>query len=490
MTFLRILQTPNARSTLWRLAFPCMLVTSAALTACGGGDGPAIQALPQSLQFGAAPVLPLGGTATVTATASSGLSPQFESGTPSVCTVHSTSGAVTSLTIGTCTIIANQFGNSQFAPAASVAQSLNALAGPAQTISLGSAPTLSLYGSASISAVASSGLAVTFSSLTPAVCSVNSQSGVVQDLTAGTCTIAVNQAGDADFNAAPQVTQSIAVAAWSAGLTPPGAPTGVRATLGNTVQTVRVSFVGPASTGGDPVTAYTVTSVPVGLSATGTASPIAVNCSGSCSGYRFTVTAQNNQGSGVVSDAADIVTGYAITSTFFEPDTQPNNTVFTGTFNLNTTLGTVTDLAGRLTESMTHIGDGIPMTTVALSNQLSFVPDGTGGALVTSFALNTVNTFYGGGFAPGSGSGGLYYGYPAAINPGAGGVGNAYAMVYVNLTDPTTSITPANLAKIAYADCTAGGMMGDTCMTGTSLSAYGTIGTMSGVPWSQVITKQ
>jgi hypothetical protein len=33
-------------------------------------------------------------------------------------------------------------------------------------------------------------------------------------------------------------------------------------------------------------------------------------------------------------------------------------------------------------------------------------------------------------------------------------------------------------------------MMGGTCMTGTSVAGYGTLGTMSGYPLSQVITKK
>jgi hypothetical protein len=124
------------------------------------------------------------------------------------------------------------------------------------------------------------------------------------------------------------------------------------------------------------------------------------------------------------------------------------------------------------------------MALVSLTYQLSAVSDGNGGLLVTAFALNTSNTFYGGGFSPGSGSG-LYYGYPTATNPDSGGIGNAYATIYVNLSNPTTAPTQAQINSLAYADCTALGMMGDTCMTG-----YSGLGTMGGYPVSQTITKQ
>ena len=60
-----------------------------------------------------------------------------------------------------------------------------------------------------VSAGASSGLAVAFSSLTSAVCSVSGTT--VSLLATGTCTVAADQPGDADFNAAPRVSRSFSV---------------------------------------------------------------------------------------------------------------------------------------------------------------------------------------------------------------------------------------------------------------------------------------
>jgi hypothetical protein len=54
-----------------------------------------------------------------------------------------------------------------------------------------------------------SGNAVTFSSLTTGVCTISG--GTVTGVTAGTCTIAANQSGNANYNAAPEVTQNITV---------------------------------------------------------------------------------------------------------------------------------------------------------------------------------------------------------------------------------------------------------------------------------------
>jgi hypothetical protein len=63
-------------------------------------------------------------------------------------------------------------------------------------------------------------------------------------------------------------------------------------------------------------------------------------------------------------------------------------------------------------------------------------------------------------------------------------------MIFVNTSDPTTGLVQAQLDKLAYADCTLGGMMMTTCMTGTTAAGYGDVGTMNGYPISQVITKQ
>jgi surface antigen len=70
--------------------------------------------------------------------------------------------------------------------------------------------TLTVGGTATASAAASSELLVTFSSTTPAICSVTAMGGVTGS-SAGTCTIAANQAGNTKYNAAPPITGNIAV---------------------------------------------------------------------------------------------------------------------------------------------------------------------------------------------------------------------------------------------------------------------------------------
>ena len=81
--------------------------------------------------------------------------------------------------------------------------------------------------------------------------------------------------------------------------TVPGAPTAVVAVAGNGQATV--SFVPPADNGGSPITSYTVTSSPSGITASGAGSPIVVTGLLETRSYTFTVTATNAQGTGPAS---------------------------------------------------------------------------------------------------------------------------------------------------------------------------------------------
>jgi hypothetical protein len=263
----------------------------------------------------------------------------------------------------------------------------------------------------------------------------------------------------------------------------PIAPTAVKA-ASSAAGTVLVSFTAAASQS-DCV--YTVTANPGGITATGTASPITVTGLTPQTSYSFSVVAANGAGSSAPASTG-ILSFYNIVQTFHEPMTQPNDTIFTGTFTYDSTNKTVMNLTGLLTESMTKVAGvyGGPMTTVPLVNQLSSEPvtlGGVDGQLVTAFALTSTDTFDGGGFAPG---GTQYFGLTA----GTPNNHNAYAMIFVNTADPATPLAQAQIDKLAYADCTAGGMMMTSCMTGTTVAGYGRTGTMSGEPVSQVITKQ
>ena len=162
----------------------------------------------QTITLGSAPSPAVYNTSvTVSATATSGLPVTLSSATPSECIV---SGATVRLiAVGTCTIDADQPGNSNYS--AALQNRLVFLVTPApQTIAFGSAPSPAFYNtSVTVSATATSGLAVTFTSATPSVCTV---SGATARLIAlGTCTINANQAGNSNYSVAPQTSQNFLV---------------------------------------------------------------------------------------------------------------------------------------------------------------------------------------------------------------------------------------------------------------------------------------
>jgi len=149
-----------------------------------------------------------GPTYNVTASATSGLAVTFGTSTPGVCTV---SGSTVSFVgVGTCTVTANQAGNANYAAAAQATQTFP-VGQASQTITFTStAPSNAVYnGSYTVAATASSALAVTFGSSTPTVCTVSAST--VSFVGVGTCTVAANQAGNANYLAAAQATQTFTV---------------------------------------------------------------------------------------------------------------------------------------------------------------------------------------------------------------------------------------------------------------------------------------
>ncbi len=162
----------------------------------------------QSITFGALGNKTLGAAPfTISATASSGLTVTFSSVTPTVCTVGG--NAVTLVAAGTCTIQAAQAGNATYAAAPVVVRSFSVTAA-SQTIAFGALGNQTMGAAPfTISAVASSGLPVSFSSTTTAVCMVSGST--VTLVAAGTCSIRAVQAGNGTYAAAPSVDQSFVV---------------------------------------------------------------------------------------------------------------------------------------------------------------------------------------------------------------------------------------------------------------------------------------
>ncbi len=138
-------------------------------------------------------------TVTLSATASSGLPVTFSSNTPTVCTVSGDSASL--LASGYCTVYASQPGNSDYSAAPIVGHQIEVLHAP-QTITFPAIANQPALTTITLSATASSGLTVSFESLTPAICTVSGDSASL--LVNGTCTIKSTQPGNSVYAARPQ----------------------------------------------------------------------------------------------------------------------------------------------------------------------------------------------------------------------------------------------------------------------------------------------
>lgn len=174
--------------------------------------GAANQAISNFTANPAAPVFAPNGTFSVSATGGASTSPVvFASTTPGVCTVSG--GTVTMVSGGTCGLTADQAGDTNYnaAPQAT----LNVTIGLANQAITGFAanPSAPVYAPNGTFAVSATGGAstnpVVFASTTPAVCTVSG--GTVTTVAAGNCALTANQAGNASYSAAPQVTLSVAI---------------------------------------------------------------------------------------------------------------------------------------------------------------------------------------------------------------------------------------------------------------------------------------
>jgi hypothetical protein len=140
---------------------------------------------------------------TIIATASSALSISFSA--TGTCTVNTSTVTLTGL--GSCIITAHQAGTTNYNPAPDIAQTFM-ITKASQTISFAPLADRTLQDSAfTITATASSALPISFSAT--GACTVN---GSIVTLTGlGSCIITAHQAGNADYNSAPDVVQSFMI---------------------------------------------------------------------------------------------------------------------------------------------------------------------------------------------------------------------------------------------------------------------------------------
>jgi alpha-tubulin suppressor-like RCC1 family protein len=189
----------------------------------------------QAITFGAAPSISIGTGGTVSATGGASGNPViFTSTTTSICTVSGTNGStVTGAAAGSCVIAANQAGNAMYNAAPQVTQNITinqvsqTITGfnPASPVAIGApAATLTATGGAS-------GNLIVFGTTSLAsICTVTG-GNQVNFVGAGSCNLTADQAGDANYSAAPQVTASIVIGQGSQTITgfAPASPVAVGA---------------------------------------------------------------------------------------------------------------------------------------------------------------------------------------------------------------------------------------------------------------------
>jgi hypothetical protein len=168
----------------------------------------------QTIDFPQPPDVAFGQLVTLTATASSGLPVSYSTSTRDVCTVSGRT--VTTTAAGTCAITASQVGDARYAPARDVTPSFR-VERAAQTITFTPPVGTTTGQPVALSASATSGLAVSYRTDTPEVCTVSGST--VSPAAVGTCIVTASQPGNDNYAPAPGVSKSVPV---NRGIVPPG----------------------------------------------------------------------------------------------------------------------------------------------------------------------------------------------------------------------------------------------------------------------------
>lgn len=244
----------------------------------------------QIITFGTISTQTVGTQLTLSAKASSGLAVSFVSLTTSECTVSGTTATL--VATGTCSIQASQSGNSSYSAAPAITQSFT-VSKASQTITFANPGTQAIGTPLTLSATASSGLAVTYSSITGSRCTVSGNTATF--LEAGTCIIYAEQTGNSNYSAATEVSQSFAVKdAQTITFANPGAQTvGKPLMLSATASSGLAVTFSSTATGQCTVSGNTVTFV-----ATGTCSIVAMQAGNSTYAAAPTVSQSFTVGKG------------------------------------------------------------------------------------------------------------------------------------------------------------------------------------------------
>lgn len=162
----------------------------------------------QAITFTAPADGTVGQTVAGGATASSGLTVQYTSNTPEVCTV-SGGGVITLLSSGICSITADQPGSDTSSAAESVTVNF-AVAKAPQTIDFAVVAAVGSGETAALTATSTSGLSVTYTAGPSDVCRVDGDH-IATGPGVGTCTVVASQPGNDSYFSADDVTRTFEV---------------------------------------------------------------------------------------------------------------------------------------------------------------------------------------------------------------------------------------------------------------------------------------
>jgi hypothetical protein len=194
--------------------------------------------LPQTISFGTIPAETVGGSLTLGATASSGLSVTYTTTTPTICTI--TGSVANFIGVGSCSITAAQAGNASYAPAPSVTQQVSVAAAPVAGFSVSANP-----GSVSVVQGQSAGTAVTVTPVNGFAGTVGfSASGLPTGVTASFSPASATSGTTVTFNAtASAVTGAVRVTITGTSGTITAATTVTLTVKANTTAAVPLSAV-------------------------------------------------------------------------------------------------------------------------------------------------------------------------------------------------------------------------------------------------------
>ncbi|MGN7737091.1 Ig-like domain repeat protein [Ensifer sp. 22564] len=390
-----------------------------------------------------------------------------------------------------------------------------------------------------LTASASSGLSPLLTSATTGVCTIDG-AGVLTFVTTGTCTINANQAGDASYNAAPQVQQSFAVnpavplagavsatvsanssanpitlslSGGTATSVAVGAPAahGTATAVGATITyTPTPGYAGPDSftytatnAGGtsSPATVTITVSAPtivlpnVSLAAgtVGTAYSQTLTASGGTSPYTFSVSGTLPAGltlspGGVLSGTPTVAGSYSFQIAATDSSTGPS-APFSGSRGYTLNVNEIVPVAGAVSATVNANSSANPITLNLSGGAATSVAIGTAASHGTASASGTTVTYTP---IPGY-SGSDSFTYTATNTAGT----SSPATVTITVNRPTLALSPAagplpgGTTDVAYSQSmtaslgTAPYTYGLTITSGTlptGLSFNAATGTLSGTP--------